>query len=53
MNAAQVLLADGSISTTELNTALVQLEDAAAALQSRASQAAMDACRQQRTTQLP
>ncbi len=43
MNAAQALLADGSISTDELNTALVQLEDAAAALQSRASQAAMDA----------
>ena len=43
MNAAQVLLADGSISSDELNTALVQLEDAAAALQSRASQAAMDA----------
>ena len=43
MNAAQALLADGSISTAELNTALVQLEDAAAALQSRASQAAMDA----------
>ena len=43
MNAAQVLLADGSISSDELNTALVQLEDAAAALQNRASQAAMDA----------
>ena len=43
MNAAQALLADGSISTDELNTALVQLEDAAAALQIRASQAAMDA----------
>ena len=43
MNAAQALLADGSISTDELNAALVQLEDAAAALQSRASQAAMDA----------
>ena len=43
MNAAQALLADGSISTDELNAALVQLEDAAAALQNRASQAAMDA----------
>ena len=43
MNAAQALLSDGSISTDELNTALVQLEDAAAALQNRASQAAMDA----------
>ena len=43
MNAAQALLADGSISTAELNTALVQLEDDAAALQNRASQAAMDA----------
>ena len=43
MNAAQALLADGSISTAELNAALVQLENAAAALQNRASQAAMDA----------